>query len=208
MAKILITSGPTRQYLDPVRFLTNGSSGKMGGALAQAVLDAGHEAVVISGPVSVRYPEAAAVVFVKTTEEMLAAALEHFPRCIGAIAAAAPCDFRPKELQTQKIRKTGLHLTVELIETPDVIGALGRRKRADQWTVAFALETEEGMARAMAKLRTKQADLIVVNQPNAIDSDSSSVQILGLDGAIVGASGPKTSVAQAILERIQQSLIK
>ncbi|MBQ7030024.1 MAG: phosphopantothenoylcysteine decarboxylase, partial [Thermoguttaceae bacterium] len=92
MAKILITSGPTRQYLDPIRYLTNASSGRMGAALAQAALDAGFEVVVVSGPVDVKYPNGARVVDVVSTEEMRTAAMQLYPECVGAIGAAAPCD--------------------------------------------------------------------------------------------------------------------
>ena len=106
MSRILITSGPTRQYLDPVRYLSNGSSGLMGKALAEAVLAAGHEAVIVSGPVEVRYPSAARVVPVVSTEEMLAACLDVFPQCAGLIAAAAPCDYRPRVVAAEKIRKS------------------------------------------------------------------------------------------------------
>ncbi len=94
MARILITSGPTRQYLDPVRYLTNASSGRMGAALANAALELGHEVVIVSGPVQVVYPSAARIVPVISTEEMLAAVQTEFPTCQGVIGAAAPCDYR------------------------------------------------------------------------------------------------------------------
>ena len=144
MARILITSGPTRQYLDPVRYLTNASSGRMGRALAQSALDLGHRVTVISGPVSVEYPDAAELVRVVSTEEMLAAACRLFPECDGVIGAAAPCDYRPVRVASQKIAKTGDPLMLKLIETPDVVATLGSTKRTDQWVVGFALETEDG----------------------------------------------------------------
>ena len=127
MSRILITSGPTRQYLDPVRYLSNGSSGRMGKALAEAVLAAGHEVVIVSGPVEVRYPSAARVVPVVSTEEMLAACLDVFPQCAGLIAAAAPCDYRPRVVAAEKIRKTGAPIDVHLVETPDIVARLGGR---------------------------------------------------------------------------------
>ncbi len=120
MPRILITSGPTRQYLDPVRYLTNASSGRMGEALATAAVDAGHEVVVVSGPVDVAYPPAAEVVPVVSTEEMLEACLDVFPTCDGLIAVAAPCDYRPMVVAPHKIRKTGEPLQLHLVETPDV----------------------------------------------------------------------------------------
>jgi phosphopantothenoylcysteine decarboxylase / phosphopantothenate---cysteine ligase len=112
MARILITSGPTRQYLDPVRYLTNASSGRMGSALAQAAIELGHDVVVVSGPVQVEYPSQARVVNVITTQEMLDASCEVFRSSDGLIGAAAPCDYMPAHVQTHKLTKTGdgLHL--------------------------------------------------------------------------------------------------
>ena len=117
MARILITSGPTRQYLDPVRYLTNASSGRMGAGLAEAALDFGHEVVVLSGPVQVEYPSQAKVIDVISTEEMLEAAQDLFRECDGAIGAAAPCDYRPVIVAEHKIAKTGEPLELHLIET-------------------------------------------------------------------------------------------
>src|SRR5215218_1989963 len=99
MARILITSGPTRQYLDPVRYLTNGSSGRMGGALAAAALALGHDVIVVTGPVAIAYPQDAEVRRIVSTEELLAACQELFPTCDGVIGAAAPCDYRPVRVE-------------------------------------------------------------------------------------------------------------
>src|SRR5207248_2816110 len=107
MSRVLITSGPTRQYLDPVRYLTNASSGRMGQALVEAAIEDGHEVVVVSGPVEVEYPAAAHAISVVTTEEMLAACQEVFPRCDGLIGVAAPCDYRPVKVEPNKIHRTG-----------------------------------------------------------------------------------------------------
>ena len=148
MARILITSGPTREYLDPVRFLSNGSSGKLGAALAAAALAAGHDVVVISGPVSIEYPARAQVVGVVTTEEMLAEAQRHFPNCDGAIGVAAPCDYRPRRQEPKKIRKSGEGLVLVLDETPDVIGTLGAMKRLNERTDKEKVETAVGAFRA------------------------------------------------------------
>jgi phosphopantothenoylcysteine decarboxylase/phosphopantothenate--cysteine ligase len=123
MARILITGGPTRAYLDDVRYLTNGSSGRMAAALATAAVALGHDVVVVSGPVSVRYPDAARVLPVITTGEMLAACLEQLPQVDGVIAAAAPCDFEPVRRATGKIpRQTDL--VVQLKPTTDVIATV------------------------------------------------------------------------------------
>jgi phosphopantothenoylcysteine decarboxylase/phosphopantothenate--cysteine ligase len=141
MARILITAGPTRQYLDPVRYLTNASSGRMGQALVQAAIDAGHETVVVSGPVEISYAAEATVIPVVSTEEMLAECQRVFPTCDGLIGVAAPCDYRPVRVEPHKIRKSGEPLVLHLVETPDIVATLGAGKRAGQWLVGFALET-------------------------------------------------------------------
>lgn len=208
MAKILITSGPTRQYLDPVRYLTNGSSGRMGAALAQAALNLGHEVEVVSGPVSVEYPRRARVTHIISTEELLEACLKIFPDCDGLIAAAAPCDYRPQVVETHKIAKTGEPLRLELVETQDVAATLGAQKRDDQWTVGFALETDDARFKAITKLEKKNCDLIVLNGPEAMDSAQNEVEILDPQGATAGRfQGSKESVAEGILKVIEARLI-
>jgi phosphopantothenoylcysteine decarboxylase / phosphopantothenate---cysteine ligase len=208
MSRILITSGPTRQYLDPVRYLTNASSGRMGAALAAAAIDLGHDVVIVSGPVEVAYPAAADVVRVVSTDQMLAACLKIFPACDGLIAAAAPCDFRPVDVSVQKIRKSSASLRLELVETSDVVAGLAAVKNATHWMVAFALETEDQHMRAMQKLECKSCDLIVVNGPEAIDAADTRVEILGADGQVLGSfSGSKSEVAGSILGVIQRELI-
>lgn len=209
MARILITSGPTRQYLDPVRYITNASSGRMGSALAAAALDGGHEVVIISGPVSVSYPSQAELIPVVTTDEMLSAAVETFRSCDGAIGAAAPCDYMPRVVQTQKISKTGQPLTIELIETADVVATLGQNKRSDQWVVGFALETEDQRFRAIVKLERKHCDLMVSNGPGAIDATQNDVELLDPDGNVLASiQGAKEDVARAIMQQIEARLVK
>lgn len=208
MAKILITSGPTRQYLDPVRYLTNGSSGRMGVALAQAALNLGHEVEIVSGPVSVEYPRRAKVTHIISTDDLLGACLKLFSDCDGLIAAAAPCDYRPRVVEMQKIAKTGAPLTLELIETEDVAATLGAKKRSDQWTVGFALETDDARFKAITKLEKKNCDLIVLNGPEAMDSLHNEVEVLDRSGATAGRfQGSKESVAKGILEVIEARLI-
>ena len=202
MTRILITSGPTRQYLDPVRYLTNASSGRMGAALAAAALAAGHEPVVVSGPVDVDYPPGARVVPVVTTDEMAAACREAFPGCAGLIAAAAPCDYRPVMIAPHKIRKTGGPLRLELVETPDVVAGLAEIKTT-QWMVAFALETEDPRMRALQKLERKNCDLIVVNGPAAMHAADTRVEVLDATGTVVAAlAGSKREVADGILRAV------
>jgi phosphopantothenoylcysteine decarboxylase / phosphopantothenate---cysteine ligase len=208
MTRILITSGPTRQYLDPVRYLTNGSSGRMGAALAQAALDFGHEVVVVSGPVEVPYPRNLELIEVISTEEMLEAARAVFPSCQGLIGAAAPCDYRPIQIATQKISKTGGPLELQLVETPDIVATLGQEKRPEQWLVGFALETDDQRFRALVKLEKKSCDLMVLNGPDAMNSPSNQVEILDRQGNVVEAlSGPKEVVARGILHAIERLLL-
>ncbi len=209
MARILITSGPTRQYLDPVRYLSNASSGQMGACLAVSALAGGHEVVIVSGPVLVEYPAAARVVSVISTEEMLGAAVAEFEHCDGLIGAAAPCDYRPIEVADHKLRKTGQSLELKLVETPDVVATLGRQKRAAQWTVGFALETEDARFRALAKLERKCCDLVVLNSVAAINSTENQVEIIEPGGQVVEMiNGTKQNVADRILVLIQQRLIR
>jgi phosphopantothenoylcysteine decarboxylase/phosphopantothenate--cysteine ligase len=208
MARILITSGPTRQFLDPVRYLTNASSGRMGRALAAAALELGHEVIIVSGPVSLTYPAEAQLRPVVSTEELLAACQEIFPTCDGVIGAAAPCDYRPVRVEEHKIAKTGQPLVLNLVETPDVMATLGATKRAGQWLVGFALETDDPRFRALAKLERKSCDLIVLNGPGAIDAEDNQVEVLDHGGAVVAAlAGNKESVARGILRAINQRLI-
>ena len=209
MARILITSGPTRQYIDPVRYLSNASSGQMGACLAVAALAGGHDVVIVSGPVLVEYPAAARVVSVLSTEEMLVAAVAEFEHCDGLIGAAAPCDYRPIEVADHKLRKTGQSLELKLVETPDIVATLGRQKRAAQWTVGFALETDDARFRALAKLQRKCCDLVVLNGVAAINSTENQVEIIEPGGQVVEMiSGTKQNVADRILVLIQQRLIR
>jgi len=207
MSRILITSGPTCQYLDPVRYLTNASSGRMGAALSAAALEAGHDVVVISGPVDVEYPAAAEVIPIVSTEEMLEAALEVFPACDGLIGVAAPCDYRPVVVASSKIRRTGEPLVLNLIETPDVVARLGEIKQS-QWMVAFALETEDERMRALQKLERKSCDLIVVNGPGAMHSPDTQIEIINPAGEVLAAfSGSKRQVAADVFGVIAEQLI-
>lgn len=208
MARILITSGPTRQYLDPVRYLTNASSGRMGKALAKAALALGHEVVVVSGPVEVTYPASARVVSVISTEDMLVAAAREFDTCDGLIGAAAPCDYRPVRVEDHKIAKTGLPVDLHLIETEDVVATLGDKK-GRRWVVGFALETEDHRLRALAKLERKHCDLVVSNGAEAISALDNNVEIIAPDGQVLAAlSGSKEHVAHGILALIHNRLLE
>jgi phosphopantothenoylcysteine decarboxylase/phosphopantothenate--cysteine ligase len=212
MARILITSGPTRQYLDPVRYLTNASSGRMGRALAEAALTAGHEVVIVSGPVEVTYPAAARVVPVISTEEMLEACRREFPECDGVIGVAAPCDYRPMRVEEHKIAKTGEPLQLHLIETPDILSTLGQDKLTrgtPQWLVGFALETDDRRYRALTKLQKKNCDLVVLNGPEAMNSTTNDVEILDRTGEVTATfRGTKDEVAREIFRVVADRLIR
>jgi phosphopantothenoylcysteine decarboxylase/phosphopantothenate--cysteine ligase len=208
MARILITSGPTRQYLDPVRFISNASSGRMGSALASAALAAGHDVTIISGPVEVEYPEGARVVPVVTTDEMLDAARVHFESCDGLIGVAAPCDYRPVRVEDRKIPKTGQPLLLKLVETPDIVATLGANK-GHRWVVGFALETDDHRFRAITKLEKKSCDLIVLNEPAAMHAESNRVEVLEPNGDVaLRCAGTKEQVAGEVFALIQRRLIR
>ena len=207
MARILLTSGPTREYLDPVRYLSNASSGQMGAALAEAALAAGHEVVIVSGPVEIAYPDAAEVISVISTREMLSACRERFAECDGFIATAAPCDYSPAEFSDRKLAKNGERLLLELTETPDIAAALGQEK-GHRWIVCFALETHDAHARAAEKLKRKNGDLVVVNGPDAISGPSTSVEVMTREGGIVASfDGTKRAVARELFTLIEARLI-
>ena len=207
MPRILITSGPTRQHLDPVRYLTNGSSGRTGNALASAALKAGCEVTVVSGPVEIAYPRKAEVISVVSTEEMLEACKSVFPKCDGLIAVAAPCDYRPVQVQAHKIAKTGQPLVLELVETPDIVATLAAA-RTSQWIVAFALETKDRRLRAMQKLERKSCDLIVVNGPSAMHAAETEVEVINRRGEVLAAlAGAKQDVAAGVFQVIQKHLM-
>jgi phosphopantothenoylcysteine decarboxylase/phosphopantothenate--cysteine ligase len=209
VARILITSGPTRQYLDPVRYLTNASSGRMGAAIAEAAVARGHHVIIVSGPVEVDYPSPAQLVHVVSTDEMLLACQRVFPNCDGLIGVAAPSDYRPVKVAEQKIHKTGEPLVLHLIETPDIVATLGAGKRPGQWLVGFALETEDQRFRAVTKMQKKSCDLMVLNGPQAIAASENAVEVIDRAGTPVGSfSGAKDDVARDLFALIENRLIR
>ncbi|HOM16530.1 MAG TPA: phosphopantothenoylcysteine decarboxylase [Thermoguttaceae bacterium] len=205
--RILVTSGPTREYLDPVRYLSNASSGRMGAAVAQAALEAGHEVVLVSGPVEIAYPAAARVLWVVTTDQMRQVCLAEFDHCDGVIAAAAPCDYRPVRTAKHKLRKTGVGRVVRLVETPDILAHLAKQKR-HQWMVGFALETEKARERAWRKLVQKDCDLMVLNGPSAIHAEHTQIEVIDRQGRVAARlAGPKETVARELFQIITDRLI-
>src|SRR5580704_13727794 len=197
--RILVTAGPTREYLDDVRYLSNDSSGRMGYALAAAARGAGHEVVLVSGPVHLDPPQGCDCLFVSTTAQMRDACVSRFAECDGVIAAAAVCDYKPLNRVPGKISKTGGPITLEMIETDDVLAELGRRKD-NRWVLGFALEATNARENALQKLRAKNCDWIVLNGPTAIGAESNSVEVLDPSGRVVTSlAGSKAEVAAHLI---------
>lgn len=197
--RILITAGPTREYLDDVRYLSNASSGRMGYALSEACLALGAQVVLVSGPVDLRPPPGCEFHAVETTQQMRDLCVRLFPECCGVIAAAAVCDYKPKQRITGKIAKTGDPILIEMIETDDVLAELGAGK-GNRWVVGFALEATNARENALQKLRAKNCDWIVLNAPTAIGAETNSVELIDRRGIVVQSwSGVKSDVARQIV---------
>jgi phosphopantothenoylcysteine decarboxylase / phosphopantothenate---cysteine ligase len=179
--RVLITAGPTREPIDPVRYIGNRSSGRMGAALADAALRAGHSVTLVVGPVSVAMPDGARRVDVETAAQMQAAVMREFPSHDLLIMAAAVADFRPKNVHEQKMGRGGT-LIIECEATEDIVAAAGASKRADQRVVGFSLESAGNIERAMEKLARKRLDLIVYNPMQTMESPSVEAVLLWPDG--------------------------
>lgn len=200
--RILITAGPTREYLDDVRYLSNASSGRMGYALAEAALKAGHEVVLVSGPVDLKPPMGCEYHAVETTGQMRAACVGIFPQCDGVIAAAAVCDYKPLQRITGKIAKTGDAISIDMIETDDVLAELGSTK-GTRWVVGFALEAENARENALQKLRAKNCDWIVLNAPTAIGAEMNDVELIDGHGHVTAHwAGSKADVSRELIDWI------
>jgi len=179
--RILITAGPTREYLDPVRYLSNASSGRIGAALAAAAKAAGHHVALVCGPVALEPPEVDDLVRVTSAAEMLEAVAARFDDCDVFIAAAAVTDFRLAAPADHKLKKDGAKVTLELEPTADILANMSRRKTR-QTLVGFCLESEDLEARAWAKLAAKGLDLVVANSPDAIDADRQDALLISRHG--------------------------
>ena len=203
---VLVTAGPTREPLDPVRYLSNRSSGKMGYAIAEAAARRGARAILVSGPTALEPPAGVEFVPVTTSGEMRDAVMKHWPEATIAIKAAAVADYRPRERSTQKIRKSASDLTLALEPTDDILAELGVHK-GRRLLVGFAAETEDTVERASLKLRSKHLDLIVANDVSdasiGFDSDYNAVAILGAEGFERRLPRQrKAEVAQEILNEV------
>ncbi len=174
---ILITAGPTREYLDPVRFISNGSTGKMGYACAIRAIKKGHRVTLITGPVAIAPPKGVQVVKVLTSSDMAEAVQEHFPHCDCVIMTAAVGDYKPAKTQKHKIQKTDDHLSLKLVRTTDILATLGSNKQ-NKILIGFAVQDQEPRQRAKAKLENKNLDAIILNAPSAMGADKTDIQIL------------------------------
>ena len=204
--QIPVTAGPTEEAIDPVRFLTNPSSGKMGYAIARAAAQRGAKVTLISGPTSCAPPLDVALVRVRSAEEMRKAVMKAFPASTSVVMAAAVSDFTPVSRAKQKVKKQDASLTVELKTTPDILLELGKKKE-DRILIGFAAETQSLVKNARAKLEKKNLDLIVVNDVSrkeiGFQSDSNEVKMIGNDGNISALPLlPKRVLAHRVLDQI------
>ena len=199
--RILITAGGTREYIDPVRFITNASSGKMGYALARAAIAAGHKVTLITAPTNLKKPTEAKVVEVETSAQMFEAVKKHFPKSKCLIMAAAVSDYKPAKLSKTKIKKSATELTLKLKPTKDILKWAGRQKKKTQILVGFALEDKEMKKNAEKKLRNKKLDMVVANSPSAIEANKSTVHIKIKDTGWVSLSNKsKQTTAKKIIQ--------
>lgn len=204
--RVMVTAGPSREALDPVRYISNRSSGKMGYAIARAAQKRGAEVTLLSGPVAIEAPLGVKLVPFTTTQELLDRASELAREQDLLIQAAAPADYRAKEVAPQKIKKQGGEpMTFTLVENPDVAATLGKAKRSGQVFVGFAAETNDVLAHAKDKLARKNLDMIVANDvthPGAgFDVDTNIVTLITKDGQEALPMMSKAEVAQRILDR-------
>ena len=198
--RVLITSGPTREFLDPVRFLTNASSGAMGFALAAAARALGARVTVVSGPVAAAAPGGVDVVPVTTALEMRREVLKRSRAAALVIGAAAVSDWRFARRSKHKLKRGPGAVRLTLLPNPDIIKEAASRRRPGQVFVGFALETRRAAAGARAKLARKGLDLVVANGPENIGSDRARATLVSSAGARRLPEGPKARVARAIVD--------
>jgi phosphopantothenoylcysteine decarboxylase/phosphopantothenate--cysteine ligase len=204
--RVLVTAGPTEEAIDPVRFLTNPSSGKMGYAIARAAVQRGAKVTLISGPTNCAPPAGVALVRVRSAEEMRKAVMKAFPASTSVVMAAAVSDFAPASRAKQKVKKQDASLTVKLKTTPDILLELGQKKE-NRLLIGFAAETQSLVKNARAKLEKKNLDLIVANDVSrkeiGFQSDSNQVKMIGKDGSISALPLlPKRVLAHRVLDQI------
>ncbi len=207
--KVLITAGATRERLDPVRFITNDSSGKMGFAIAEAARDRGAEVTVIHGSVSAEIPAGIRTIRIETARDLYDAMIAEAGKQDVIIQAAAVCDYRPAEQKDRKIKKEkGKNLVLELTENPDIARAVGEQKRVGQTLVGFAAETDHVQQNAQKKLAAKNLDMIVANdvtKPGAgFNTDTNIAALITADRIIEEPLQTKRQLAEKILDRVME----
>ena len=204
---VVVTAGPTAESLDPVRYITNRSSGKMGYAIAEAAHARGAHVTLISGPTAIQPPKGVDVVRIGTTQELYDAVLGHADADV-VIQAAAPADYRAREISPTKIKRTGDSLMIELVPNPDIAAALGARKYPGQTLVGFAAETNNVIENAQGKLKRKSLDLIVANDVTragaGFDVDTNIVTLIDGEGMKELPMMTKREVADGILDRVAE----
>ncbi|GGY85085.1 phosphopantothenoylcysteine decarboxylase [Cellvibrio zantedeschiae] len=206
--KVVITAGPTREAIDPVRYISNHSSGKMGYALAQAAVEAGAQTVLISGPTQLAAPDRLEFIAVTTAEEMLAASLQQAAGCDVFIAAAAVADYRPVQVAAQKIKKTGdANLTLEFVKNPDIVATIAALAEKP-FTVGFAAESENLIAYAQQKLARKNLDLIIANNIAVtgigFNADDNAVTVIDKTGQQEISQRSKQQLARELIALFAQ----
>ncbi|MDO4866604.1 MAG: bifunctional phosphopantothenoylcysteine decarboxylase/phosphopantothenate--cysteine ligase CoaBC [Clostridia bacterium] len=206
--RVMVTAGPTVERIDPVRYITNRSTGKMGYAIAEAARDRGAEVVLVSGPVALDAPAGVERVSVESSAQLCDAVLERGAWADVVIQAAAPADFRPVSVADHKIKKDGAGMTLALENTTDIAAELGRRKRDGQLLVAFAAETDDMLENARGKLVRKNADLIVANDVTRTDAgfgaNTNAVTLITREDMRALPLMSKRDVADGILDRIAE----
>ena len=205
---VLVTAGPTVERIDPVRYITNRSTGKMGYALAEAARDRGANVTLISGPTKLTAPEGVEFVQIESSAQLCAAVLERGGKADVVVQAAAPADFRPKNVAERKIKKTGENMTLELEATTDIAAELGRRKQPGQILVAFAAETNDVMDNARGKLIKQNADMVVANDVSRSDAgfgvDTNVITLITASDVRALEKMSKRAAADAILSRVRE----
>jgi phosphopantothenoylcysteine decarboxylase/phosphopantothenate--cysteine ligase len=202
--RFLVTAGPTREPIDPVRFLSNRSSGRMGYAIAEAALESGHDVVLISGPVPIDPPRSAKLIRVSTSDEMFDAVVRQVVDCDVLVMAAAVADYKPTSISPTKIKKREADFSLKLVPTRDVLAAIARPDR-NFLAIGFAAETEDLEANARAKLRRKNLDIVVANDVSnpdvGMESADNEVMILFRNGEMKKISRtPKKNIARELVK--------
>lgn len=203
--RVLVGAGRTEEPLDPVRVLTNRSSGRMGFALAEAARDRGADVTVVAGPVSVDTPHGVTIVPVTTAEQMLQAMRAQAASADVVLMAAAVADYRPAKASARKLKRGAGTLTLELAPNPDILATLGRARTPGQVLVGFALETNDGVANARGKLRAKGVDLVVLNSPaDGIGGETNRATLVEARSAKALPRTSKRELAEAVLDRVEE----